>query len=65
VAAPVEKKPKPVLGTVDDLVLNLRGLLAVRDLRQDRGATDDELQVYGDEIARVRDQLAEMVRTAA
>src|SRR5262245_14307482 len=65
VAVPAEEKPKPVLGSVDDLVLNLRGLLAVRDLRQDRGATDDELQVYGDEIARVRDRLAEVVRTAA
>jgi hypothetical protein len=67
VAAPVEEQPKPVpvFGSVDDLVLSLRGLLAVRDLRQDRGATDDELQVYGAEIARVRDQLAEVVRTAA
>jgi EmrB/QacA subfamily drug resistance transporter len=64
VAAPVEPKPRPV-GTLDDLVLHLRGLLAVRELREDRGASDDELRVYGDEIDRVREELAEVVRAAA
>jgi EmrB/QacA subfamily drug resistance transporter len=65
VPAPVEEEPRHAVGSLDDLVLNLRGLLAVRDLRQDRGATQDELQVYGDEIDRVRDRLAEAVRAAA
>jgi hypothetical protein len=63
-AVPVEPEPRPV-GTLDDLVLHLRGLLAVRELREDRGASDDELRVYGDEIARVREQLAEVVKAAA
>jgi EmrB/QacA subfamily drug resistance transporter len=64
IAVPVEPEPRPV-GTLDDLVLHLRGLLAVRELREDRGASDDELRVYGDEIARVREQLAEVVKAAA
>jgi EmrB/QacA subfamily drug resistance transporter len=64
VAEPVEVD-EPAPRSVDDLVLNLRGLLAVRELREGRGASDDELRVYGDEIARVREQLAAVVRTAA
>jgi fucose permease len=62
-AAPVEEKRSG--GTLDDLVLHLRGLIAVRELRESRGAADDELEVYGAEIARVREQLAEVARSAA
>jgi EmrB/QacA subfamily drug resistance transporter len=61
---PVQEERARV-GTLDDLVLHLRGLLAVRELRESHGADDDELRVYGDEIARVRAQLAEVGRTAA
>jgi EmrB/QacA subfamily drug resistance transporter len=61
---PVQEEPARV-GTLDDLVLHLRGLLAVRELRESRGAGDDELRVYGDEIARVRAELAEVDSTAA
>ena len=46
-------------------MLHLRGLLAVRELRESRGAGDEELRVYGDEIARVRAELAEVDSTAA
>ena len=59
VVEPVQDRPAPA-GTVDDLVLHLRGLLAVRELRQSRGANDDELRVYGDAIARVEERLAEV-----
>jgi hypothetical protein len=62
-AAPVEEEPSG--GALDDLVLHLRGLIAVRELRESRGAADDELEVYGAEIARVREQLAEVARPAA
>jgi hypothetical protein len=48
---------------LDDLVLNLKGLVLVRDLRQRRGADADELGMYGAEIDRVRDRLASLVRT--
>ena len=48
---------------LDDLVLHLKGLVLVRDLRRRRGADADELGMYGAEIDRVRDRLAAVVRT--
>jgi EmrB/QacA subfamily drug resistance transporter len=56
---------EPAMGTADELSMRLRGLLAVRELREYRGAGQDELRVYGDEIARVREELAEVARSAA
>jgi hypothetical protein len=49
---------------LDDLVLHLKGLVLVRDLRRHRGADAEELGMYGAEIERVRDRLASLVRTA-
>ena len=55
----------PPFEALDDLVLRLKGLVLVRDLR-DRGRADrDELEVYDAEIRRVRDQLADLVRSRA
>jgi hypothetical protein len=45
---------------LDDLVLHLKGLVLVRDLRQSRGADESELQLYGEEIDRIRGRLAEL-----
>ena len=50
---------------LDDLVLQLKGLVLVRDLRRRRGAEDDELLLYGNEIERVRNRLASLVQTQA
>jgi len=50
---------------LDDLVLHLKGLVLVQGVREQGGADDDELAMYGDEIARVREQLASYVRSAA
>jgi hypothetical protein len=47
---------------LDDLVLNLKGLVLVRDLRKRADADRNELAMYDEEIARVRDRLAELVR---
>jgi len=47
---------------LDDLVLQLKGLVLVRKLREQRGADTDELTMYGAEIERVRDRLAELVQ---
>ena len=52
-------------GELDDLVLHLKGLVLVRDLRRRRGADDDELVLYGNEIERVRAKLASLVQTQA
>jgi hypothetical protein len=43
---------------LDDLVLHLKGLVLVRKLRARDGAEEDELEMYGAEIERVREQLA-------
>jgi EmrB/QacA subfamily drug resistance transporter len=64
VVAPAEPEA-PSVGAVEDLALHLRGLLAVRELRESRGASEDELRVYGDEITRVQEQLGEVARAAA
>jgi hypothetical protein len=48
---------------LDDLVLHLKGLVLVHKVRAQRGADTDELAMYRAEIARVRDRLANVVKT--
>jgi hypothetical protein len=48
---------------LDDLILELKGLVLVRDIRARASADDDELELYEAEIGRVRDRLADLVRT--
>lgn len=50
---------------LDALVLHLKGLVLVRKVQETRGAGHDELRMYGAEIERVRDRLAELVRAGA
>jgi hypothetical protein len=50
---------------LDDLVLHLKGLVLVRKVQETRGAGHEELHMYGAEIERVRDRLAELVRAGA
>jgi hypothetical protein len=52
----------PAFRDLDDLILNLKGLVLVRDIRSQASAADDELALYDAEIARVRERLAEIVR---
>jgi hypothetical protein len=47
---------------VDDLVLQLKGLVHVRALLETRGASAAELDAHSDEIARIRAELAHRVR---
>ena len=47
---------------LDDLVLQLKGLVLVRKVREQRGADVEELTMYGAEIDRVRERLAGLVR---
>jgi hypothetical protein len=48
---------------LDDLLLHLKGLVLVRQVREQRGAEEDELLMYGVEIDRVRNRLARLVRS--
>jgi hypothetical protein len=50
---------------LDDLVLNLKGLVLVRRHRERSGAGDEELDMFSQEIERVRERLARAVRSAA
>jgi hypothetical protein len=47
---------------LDDLVLDLKGLVLVRKLRERNGAEPAELAMYGAEIERVRERLAAFVK---
>ena len=47
---------------VNDLLLSLKGLVLVRALLEDRGASETEIRQHGDEIERLRARLAELVR---
>jgi hypothetical protein len=47
---------------LDDLVLHLKGLVLVRRVREQRGADEGELLMYGAEIDRVRRKLARVAR---
>jgi hypothetical protein len=49
-------------GELDDLVLHLKGLVLVRDLRSRSGADSQELGMFSTEIDRARSALAEFVR---
>ena len=55
------------LRELDDLVLHLNGLVMVRNLREERGASPDELGMFSAEIDSVRNRLATLVasRSAA
>jgi hypothetical protein len=50
---------------VDDLVLQLKGLVHVRALLETRGASASELVAHSEEIARVRAQLARLAPLSA
>ncbi len=49
--------------TIDELVLQLKGLVLVREILRKRGATRQEIDEHGAEIDRVRTRLAELVQT--
>ena len=49
-------------GELNDLVLQLKGLVLVRELQEKRGAETGELGLYDAELERVRDRLAAFVK---
>lgn len=58
----MQMTPSP-FEALDDLVLRLKGLVLVRELRKRGQADGDELALYDAEILTVRNQLAELVRS--
>lgn len=49
---------------IDELLLRIRGLVRVRELLLQRGATDDELEEHSAEIGRLQWRLAQRVRAS-
>jgi hypothetical protein len=49
---------------ISDAVLQLKGLVHVRAILEERGATEAELDEHTAEIDRVRDRLAALTREA-
>ena len=49
---------------VADAVLQLKGLVLVRAILEERGATEAEIAAHTVEIERVRQELADRARTA-
>jgi hypothetical protein len=47
---------------IDDLVLQLKGLVLVRELLESRGAGAHEIDAHTAEIERVRERLSSAVR---
>ena len=61
----VERRLGDRFRELDDLVLELKGLVLVRGLRERSGADDGEIVMYSAEIDRVRSQLARLARMGA
>ena len=55
----------PHFQELDELVLHLKGLVLVRDLRRRNDADVEELAMYNDEIRRARERLALFVKFEA
>ena len=55
----------PAQRELEDLVLQLKGLVHVRALLETRGASTAELDAHSDEIARIRAELAQHVQQVA
>jgi hypothetical protein len=50
---------------IDDLLLQARGLALVRPILAERGVSQDELDAHTQELERVRQRLADLVRGEA
>jgi hypothetical protein len=55
----------PLQRRIDDLLLQLKGLVHVRALLETRGVAAAEVAKHSDAIARVRDELAKASRAQA
>jgi hypothetical protein len=47
---------------VDELLLQIRGLVLVRDILAERGASAGEIRAHSEEAERLRGQLVDLIR---
>ena len=45
---------------IDDLLLHIRGLVLVREILEQRGASEAELEAHTTELERLKEQLAQL-----
>jgi hypothetical protein len=45
---------------IDDLLLHIRGLVLVREILEQRGASEAELEAHTAELERLKEQLAQL-----
>lgn len=45
---------------IDDLLLHIRGLVLVREILEQRGASEAELEAHTAELERLKQQLAQL-----
>ncbi len=45
---------------IDDLLLHIRGLVLVRQILEQRGASEAELEAHTAELERLKEQLAQL-----
>jgi hypothetical protein len=50
------------MNEIETLLLRIRGLVGVRELLRERGASDEELEEHSAEIGRLQWRLAQEVR---
>ena len=50
---------------IDDLLLHIRGLVVVREILEQRGASAAELEEHSDELERLKDRLARLAASQA
>jgi hypothetical protein len=50
------------MSEIDTLLLRIRGLVSVRELLRERGASAEELEEHSAEIGRLQWRLAQLVR---
>jgi hypothetical protein len=53
---------EPKFREVDNRLLHLKGLILVRALLEERGASEAELDEHSDAITRERTQLAQLIK---
>jgi hypothetical protein len=54
--------PRPIERELDDLLLHLKGLVHVRALLENRGASAAEIEEHSAEIERLRGRLARLAK---
>jgi hypothetical protein len=62
---PITKAPLPREAEIDRVLLHIKGLVFVRALLEEQGASEAEIAEHTAELGRERERLAQLVRATA